>query len=62
MSKIDTQREMARNTQANLQEAEAKLHSGNISNEQKQAIENNNENREDALQQVRNEIEEEKQL
>jgi len=62
MSNINKKREMLRNTIDNLQESEQKLHSGNISNEQKNAIEQKNENRRDAIEEFRNEIEEEKQL
>lgn len=57
----DNKNEMLRNTLDNLREAEDKLHSGNISNKQKNAVQQANENRRDAIQQFRNEIEEENQ-
>ena len=57
----DNKNEMLRHTMDNLREAEDKLHSGNISNKQKNATQQANENRRDAMEQFRNEIEEENQ-
>lgn len=58
---IDNKKEMLRNTVDNLRESEDKLHSGNISNQQKNAIKQNNDNRQDAIEQFRNEVEEEEE-